>query len=191
MDPHPNDTEPQARRRKTSCLPNPAWLRFPDPPGITTPTEMVVAEWWQLFQPNPRTVATALTGPGCRIKDTAPPSILHPLLPQASPPFFPEKPGRSLPLGLGSASGPCGCCYWCCVVEKVLDKESGHLPLAPVGPEQVTQRLRPLVSPSKKQKHSRVVDKSFSFIRILLLQELKGLDFLGGPVIENPPAGLP
>ena len=76
-------------------------------------------------------------------------------------------------------------------MEKVLDKESGHLPLAPVGPEQVTQRLRPLVSPSKKQKHSRVVDKSFSFIRILLLQELKGLDFLGGPVIENPPAGLP
>ena len=76
-------------------------------------------------------------------------------------------------------------------MEKVLDKELGHLPLAPVGPEQVTQCLRPLVSPSKKPKNSRVVDKSFNFTRILLLQELNGLDFLGGPVIKNPPAGLP
>ena len=152
MDPHPNDTEPQARRGKTSCLPNPASLGFPDPPGITTPTETVVAVWWLLFQPSPRTVVTALTGPGHHIKDTAPPSFLHPLPPQASPPFIAEKPGRSLPLGPGSASGPCGCCFWGCVVEKVLDKESGHLPLAPVGPEQVTQCLRPPVSPSNEQK---------------------------------------
>lgn len=44
------------------------------------------------------------------------------------------------------------------------------------------------IKKAKKQQGGR---QSFNFTRILLLQELNGLDFLGGPVIKNPPAGLP
>ena len=164
---------PVTKRHRPPPFPSPAWLGFPGPPGVATPAEMVVALSWWLSQPNPRTLATALTGPGHHIKHRAPPSLLHPLPPQVSPPLSsPENPGWNLSLGPGSATGPWGSC--CRAVEKVLDRESGHPPLAPVGPEQVTRPLWTPVSSSKKQKQSGIVNRSFNFTRILL-QELNGL----------------
>lgn len=75
-------------------FPNPAWLGFPDPPGIATPAEMVVA-----VPAKPKERGNS--------PDWAPPphqghSSTLPLAPPPTlaslPASFPEKPGRSLSL---------------------------------------------------------------------------------------------
>lgn len=69
----------------------------PTPPGVGFQIHPALPHQRKrrlLPQPSPRTVATTPNGPSHHIKDTAPPSSLHPLPPQASPPLsFPGTQG--------------------------------------------------------------------------------------------------
>lgn len=87
-DSYPNDKEPQSKLGRAPPLPSPV------PPGLGSQIHPALPhqrKWRLLSQPNPRTVATTPTGPSHHIKDTAPPSALHPLPPQL-PRLFPREP---------------------------------------------------------------------------------------------------
>lgn len=130
--PHPNDKEPQARLSRAS-LPPPA---PPGPGSQIHPALPHQRKWWLLSQPNPGPVATDSPNWAQQPHQGHSSTLLFvPLRPQASLPLsFPENPVYNLCLGPGSTTGLRGCR---CVVEKVLDRESGHLPLTPVASEQV------------------------------------------------------